>query len=200
MTVDVDVPQLGVLLEGFLVRDGPRVADAGSTVSLVRSSDKIVVVDTGSPKDERRLVDSLRASGVSPVDVDFVVNTHLHVDHCGCNDLFPNARTVAHRFEDPPVGTMAIQFRTFLLPGVELVPTPGHSRGSMSVFVSSSRRTAICGDAIPTKENYEKHVPPFINIDRALAIKSMDAILEWADMVVPGHGAPFGIRAKEYDQ
>ena len=25
-----------------------------------------------------------RAAGVSPEDIDIVINTHLHFDHCGC--------------------------------------------------------------------------------------------------------------------
>ncbi|MGB9067955.1 MAG: MBL fold metallo-hydrolase [Candidatus Acidiferrales bacterium] len=50
----------------------------------------------------------LRQHGLGPADIDIVVNTHLHFDHCGGNTLlekdkvvpaFPNARYVVHRGE-----------------------------------------------------------------------------------------------------
>jgi hypothetical protein len=36
--------------------------------------------------------------------------------------------------------------------------------------------------------------PPTINIDEKLAKDSMKRILKVADIVVPGHGAPFDVR------
>ncbi len=52
---------------------------------------------------------SLAAAGIRPEDVDIVINTHLHFDHCGWNTTrtpkgyimptFPNARYYAHRGE-----------------------------------------------------------------------------------------------------
>ena len=52
---------------------------------------------------------SLAAAGVRPEEVDVVINTHLHFDHCGGNTTlqadgsvtptFPNARYFAHRGE-----------------------------------------------------------------------------------------------------
>ncbi len=55
-----------------------------------------------------RLVDGLREYDLRPEDIDVVVNTHLHFDHCGGNTfaekgkllpVFPNARYVVHRGE-----------------------------------------------------------------------------------------------------
>ena len=36
--------------------------------------------------------DGLKALGVSPASIDDIIITHLHYDHCGNHDLFPNAR------------------------------------------------------------------------------------------------------------
>jgi glyoxylase-like metal-dependent hydrolase (beta-lactamase superfamily II) len=182
-----------------MVRDGPRIVDASSTVTLVQSTGQILVVDTGAPSDMQKITSALRALGFKSTSVGYVVNTHLHIDHIGCNHLFENARLVAHRLEDPPVGTLRLSERTTLLPNVEIVSTPGHSAGSLSVFVTAERKYAIVGDAIPTKANYDQHVPPFLNMNKALALKSMDMILEWADVVVPGHDSPFEVLGKKYD-
>jgi glyoxylase-like metal-dependent hydrolase (beta-lactamase superfamily II) len=88
---------------------------------LIRTPDKIVLVDTGIGeklskklkeiyKVERTqdLQDALVARGVAPEDIDFVINTHLHFDHCGGNTVkkgdgyvtvFPKAKYVIHKEE-----------------------------------------------------------------------------------------------------
>jgi len=73
---------------------------------LVRSRGKTILVDTGLgsklTQDERDrwaverpsggLIESLARVGVSPEDVDIVVNTHLHWDHCGGNTRWVEGR------------------------------------------------------------------------------------------------------------
>ena len=157
----------------------------------------LVVVDTGAPSSAPALSGALSAHGVRPESVRHVVNTHLHVDHCGCNDLFPEAVFHAHALEDPPAGYRRVTGEVALAEGVRLVPTPGHTRGSISVLVESDRRYAVCGDAVPTKGNYESRTPPAVHFDRALAARSMDMVLGWAQTVVPGHDRPFDVMGKK---
>jgi glyoxylase-like metal-dependent hydrolase (beta-lactamase superfamily II) len=64
---------------------------------VIRSAGKSILIDTGvgtketrAPgamviEDSGRLLASLAAAGVQPADIDVVVNTHLHFDHCGGN-------------------------------------------------------------------------------------------------------------------
>jgi glyoxylase-like metal-dependent hydrolase (beta-lactamase superfamily II) len=80
---------------------------------LIRSQGTVIVLDTGAGNGKERpyapvyahhdtaYLDNLRAAGVSPEDVDIVINTHLHVDHVGWNTrldgrdwvpTFPSAR------------------------------------------------------------------------------------------------------------
>jgi glyoxylase-like metal-dependent hydrolase (beta-lactamase superfamily II) len=80
---------------------------------LIRSQGMVILVDTGAGNDKERpyapvyghhrtdYLANLLAAGVRPEDVDFVINTHLHVDHVGWNTrldgrewvpTFPNAR------------------------------------------------------------------------------------------------------------
>src|SRR5580698_8071531 len=101
-------------------------ADAENRVRLglnsvvVRTGKHTVVIETGignkqPPKmrqifaNQELLPASLAAAGVDPAEVDIVVNTHLHFDHCGWNTTlhadgrvtptFPNARYFAHAGE-----------------------------------------------------------------------------------------------------
>lgn len=84
---------------------------------LVRTEKALIIIETGiGPKLDQKstqmygveqdpgLVRSLRALGFSAGDIQFVINTHLHFDHCGGNTClndkgeivptFPNARYI----------------------------------------------------------------------------------------------------------
>ncbi len=62
-----------------------------SSATLLRHSSHQVVVDTGLSIQEADLLHALRARGLEPTDIDIVINTHLHVDHCLNNALFSRA-------------------------------------------------------------------------------------------------------------
>ncbi len=81
-----------------------RVA-VGMNSLLVRTGTHTVLIETGMgnklgekmteiycPKSQ--LLDNLSAGGVAPEDIDTVINTHLHFDHCGWNTLRKNGRAV----------------------------------------------------------------------------------------------------------
>jgi len=65
----------------------------------VTNSSHRVVIDTGLSIQQRSLLDALRARGLDPADVDLVINTHLHVDHCGNNVVFPRAAIALSKHE-----------------------------------------------------------------------------------------------------
>ncbi len=71
---------------------------AGENSILVRTGDHTVLIETGigNKFDERtarifepeaRLLENLEAGGVDPEEIDTVINTHLHFDHCGWNTV-----------------------------------------------------------------------------------------------------------------
>lgn len=184
-----------VLKTGSILRQGTLIKDSRSTVTLVEAESKRIVVDTGYLGEDGILTDSLSARGLAPADIDIVVNTHLHLDHCGCNLLFRQSVFYADKNENPPAYFRAAVDGKEIVPGVKILSTPGHTEGSISVVAKADGRTyVIAGDAIPTIENYESMTPPTINIDEKLAKDSMKRILKVADIVVPGHGAPFDVR------
>ena len=92
----------------------------GLNTVVVRTGKQTVVIETGignkqSAKmreincNQELLPHSLAAASVRPEEVDVVINTHLHFDHCGWNTTlhadgsvtptFPNARYFAHKGE-----------------------------------------------------------------------------------------------------
>jgi glyoxylase-like metal-dependent hydrolase (beta-lactamase superfamily II) len=85
-----------VLWERKVKADQKNRVPSGLNSLLVRTGDCTVLVETGignklSEKmaeiygQPARLMENLAAAGVSPDDVDIVINTHLHFDHCGWN-------------------------------------------------------------------------------------------------------------------
>ncbi|VUT24065.1 MAG: Hydroxyacylglutathione hydrolase [Candidatus Methanolliviera sp. GoM_asphalt] len=174
-----------LLKGGELIRDGYKIRYA-SSASVLIEDDKIIIVDTSLPGDWDEIKTSLRKIGYMPEDVEIVINTHLHRDHCGCNDFFTKAENYAHPCQ---IGERrnfkSIQFlklnRTYIL------DTPGHVDGHISVVFPGEKNVVVAGDAIPIKDNYYKRLPPIIYSDKKEAIRSMEKIVEIADIIITGH-------------
>ena len=91
-------------------------------------------------------------------------------------------------------GAVRIDKETEIAKGVRIVPTPGHTAGSVSVFVDADRHYAIVGDAVPLRDNFTKRIAPKLNVDEAAAMDSIGRIADYADVIVPGHDQPFRAR------
>jgi glyoxylase-like metal-dependent hydrolase (beta-lactamase superfamily II) len=185
---------LDILTIGSLVRDAEgNITEADSTSTLIRADGLNIVVDTSSKERKPHMKTAFKQLMVLPKDVDIVVLTHTHSDHIGNNDMFPKAEFLVHSGEKGNIkGARVIDSEEEeIAKGIRLVHTPGHTHGSMSVFVDADRKYAIAGDAIPLKENVQKMVPPGLNYDAKLALESLKKIIDYADMVVPGHDYPF---------
>jgi N-acyl homoserine lactone hydrolase len=139
-------------------------------VHVIDHPDGRVLVDTGFTElhpmvaDMDPRLDALDAQGFDIASVDMVVNTHMHFDHCGGNHLFAGKPIYVQRQElddartqddytirewvDPPgVRYTPVDGEFELLPGIGLVPAPGHTTGSQIVVVETeSGRAVIAGD------------------------------------------------------
>ena len=127
-----------------------------------------VLVDTGMTELHPLMADMaprlwpLSEQNLDLASIDIVVNTHLHADHCGGNHLFAgkpiyvqrqeldDARgegdyTIREWVDAPGVQYVAVDGEFELLPGVRLVPAPGHSRGMQVVVIETGGRPVIVG-------------------------------------------------------
>jgi glyoxylase-like metal-dependent hydrolase (beta-lactamase superfamily II) len=153
----------------------------------VRMNDKdrdIKGIEGGDP------VEALRAVGEDPASIDYVVVTHLHYDHAGGmldaagRPAFANARYVIQRDEAEAAhgdelrvqgimevaqldavraaGQLAeVNGEVELVPGVRVLRTGGHTRGSQAVLIGLERpggrtgdpvgQAVLWGDLIPTR-------------------------------------------------
>jgi len=139
-------------------------------VHVIDHPDGRVLVDTGMTELHPAVADMeprLRPLSEQDLDlarIDIVVNTHLHFDHCGGNRLFAgkpiyvqrqeldDARTeddytIREWVDAPGVAYVPVDGELELLPGIRLVPAPGHTRGSQVVVVETGDRpVVVCGD------------------------------------------------------
>ncbi len=176
------MPVVFLIKPGSILRDGSgRILDARSSVTLTISKKRKIVVDTGLAGEGEQILDALARLGLKSEQIDTIVNTHDHPDHCGNNSLFSGARIIS-----PKEGEV-------IAPGVRAIETPGHTMDSISIVVEGPQTIVIAGDAMPTFGNFQKNVPPFIHVDRTLAVSSMARIINLADIVVPGHDLPFSV-------
>jgi glyoxylase-like metal-dependent hydrolase (beta-lactamase superfamily II) len=147
----------------------------------IEGGDKKILVDTGEMQpivsDEREQAiggkiytfeEGLEKYGLKPEDIDIVIHTHLHNDHCENDYKCVNARIYVHEKElehihDPhPLdfryledyiedvednGQLVVVDRdTEVVPGITMIHTPAHTAGGMSVKVETDKGSVlICG-------------------------------------------------------
>src|SRR3954464_11211901 len=178
MTAVVDVLTTGYADE--------RVA---STVTLIRDGARNIVVDPGMVASRGLILDPLRRLGIDPEQVTDVVLSHHHPDHTMNVALFPAARVHDHQaiyhgdvWQDRP----AEGYR--LTDSIQLIETPGHTPQDISTLVGTADGVAVLTHAWWTVEGPDQD--PFA-ADHDVLVASRRRILAVADLIVPGHGAPF---------
>jgi N-acyl homoserine lactone hydrolase len=138
-------------------------------VHVVDHPDGRVLVDTGMTELHPAVADMdplltplSEQADFDLAGIDIVVNTHLHFDHCGGNHLMAgkpvyvqrqeldDARskdpyTIREWVDAPGVQYVPVDGTLELLPGVRLVPAPGHTRGSQVVVVDTGGRPVVIG-------------------------------------------------------
>lgn len=115
---------------------------------------KKIIIDTGNRADKQE-IEKLLSKVVDFDKVDIVIFTHLHYDHMGNFDLFPNAEFYASEQEikefkknpsdavlnDDIIGKFNIELKPLpaKLEGLEIINTPGHTSGSVCVWYASEK-------------------------------------------------------------
>lgn len=167
--------------------------------------------------DDQTIPRVLESQNCAPPDIDHVVLSHLHWDHCDNLDLFSNAEIHVPRAEleyaiapepmhadgydakslgrEPPwlrVQMTPMSGETNICEDVTAFPTPGHSVGHMSVAVETAGETTVVAvDAIPTFENLAGGPDSPYTLGSAVDEfdwwESAHAVDRRADKVLPGH-------------
>lgn len=196
------------------------IRDSRPTSSLLECNGFKAVIDTEHPKNDKgEFTAALRALGCTPEEIGCVILTHLHPDHFGHKDLFPSATFVFHR--DEKFSFYFARDRKLELNGdalLELTPRgiespeyiggepdlaalgdrlylrhiPGHTPGSLMILAEIDGLVhAWAGDTFLNRDYYERWHPPGSSWDQQRVYGHMEYVRDRADVIIPGHGAPF---------
>ena len=192
----------------------------------VKGGDKNILVDTGieefvAPPDlEERMgfpvlefEEALQSIGWKPEDIDIIIHTHLHNDHCENDYLCSNAEVFVQKaelefFNDPhpidhryypdvldDVDIKTVEGDTDIVDGIEVLFTPGHTPGGQSVSIETREGKAIITGLCCNAENFPAGggiIVPGVHLDVIQAYDSMVRIREAADILVPIHDLQLG--------
>ena len=129
------------------------------------------------------VLNGLSGLGLAPDDIDVVVNSHLHPDHCGCNAYFRKATFLVHARElaaarapnSEGAGYLAADWDVGLpFDAVEgqrdlfgdgrivLIELPGHTPGSIGALARLDRNGTflLAGDTVSLRETLDTGVIP----------------------------------------
>jgi N-acyl homoserine lactone hydrolase len=159
-------------------------------VWYLEGGDKEIIVDTGEmaplQSKEReeaiggkiyRFEEGLARWGLTPENIDIVIHTHLHNDHCENDEKCVNAVFYVHEKElDRIHSPHPLDFRYMedyiteidqrgqirklsgdaeIVPGVRVMHTPAHTEGGLSVVVDTEGGKAVITGFCLLKENFE---------------------------------------------
>jgi 4-pyridoxolactonase len=167
----VRFPVYSVLIEH---PDGLFMFDSGYDLDLVN---EILPFELPEQTPEQTVPGQLQKCGLNPGDVDALINSHLHFDHCGGNKQLANATTYLHRDElrqartpepferlgyaDKGYDHEGAKFELLegdleFADGIHLFHTPGHTVGhySMLVEIEGSQPLLFMADVSYTTAAY----------------------------------------------
>lgn len=150
-------------------------------------------------KPGENVLSELEALELSADDIDVVVNSHLHCDHCGCNEFFKKATFIVHareleRVQDPelegqgyfradwdhpmPVETVETDKDLFGDGRAVAISLPGHTPGCMGLMTGLDRSGSflLAADALSVYECLKTGYSPRNNWNHDLFVESLEEI------------------------
>ena len=191
-----------VLFPGYSYTDENGQYKATGTSSIITGPIK-VLVDTGGPWDNNKLLAALQDNGINPEEIEFVVCTHGHSDHVGNLNLFLNAKHIvgfdinykdSYFDHDFKKGDAFSLFKDV----VTVIPTPGHMHSDVSVVVKDAKglgTVVICGDLFENESDADswKEISEWPEEQT----KNREKVIKMADYIIPGHGPMFQVSKEQ---
>lgn len=180
----LELPVSSILLRH---RQGNVLFDTGCHPSVVTQAEErwggVARAMTPIMGPQDNVVAQLTCTGLGPDDIDVVICSHFHPDHCGCNVFFRRATMIVHTAEmaaaraenaqtagylpvewDQPNPVQLIEGETDLFGDgrITLIPLPGHTPGLTGALVTLDRDGAflLASDAVSLRSSLDTDVVP----------------------------------------
>ena len=223
MTAKSEVKSLKLLSDGYFELDMGMLVYAKASYYgikymaalkplLIRTDTDNILVDTGigelpdlykpyyKVQREQTLEKSLANEDLTASDITMVINTHLHMDHCGNNHLYKDAKFIVQKTEleyaykpdrfqkggyieelFSDIDFTTVSGDTEIIPGVSVILTSGHTPGHQSIVVDASSTKhgniyVYCGDEVPLHENLKKRNITGILYNQVKSLEAIDRI------------------------
>jgi N-acyl homoserine lactone hydrolase len=193
--VDVGVP-IDLSDSCYLIKhssEGYLLWDTGITDRLAALPEGQATQATGPTWHRAQtLVASLAALGVKPADVRYIAVSHVHPDHVGNVEEFPDATLIIQKAEREygqklPLQPFSPTNQLLLLDGdkdlfgdgsVTILSTPGHTPGHQSLLVHLEKTgyVVLSGDLVHFQSNWDNRRIPGFNFDKAQSAASMEKV------------------------
>ena len=183
-TETIELPVIAIL---FRHPEGNVLYDTGCHPSVSGKAEarwgNLAAVMTPIGEHSQNVIDSLAVIGLKPEDINVVVNSHFHPDHCGCNEFFTAARFVVHEAElaaakgaeapaqgylpgewDHPMPMQAVGEGHDVMGDGKLVCVhlPGHTAGLMGLLAALEKtgKVLCVSDAVSLRRNLDHDEVP----------------------------------------
>ncbi|MBU4337941.1 MBL fold metallo-hydrolase [Patescibacteria group bacterium] len=189
--------EIKILIQGYAKQiEGGWLAN--STVALVKTSSKNIIVDPGCNRE--KLITALNAENLKAEDIDFVLLTHNHLDHTLLAGIFLNARVLTTE-EIYKNDNQTAHGNIMHCTDLKIIQTPGHCNEHCSLVAPAENGVyVIAGDVFWWTDGETQTVdiekiddahPQEVNMEKL--IESRKKILKIADYIIPGHGKMFKV-------
>ncbi len=194
-------------------------------VFYIEGGDKNILVDTGLetfvlPEEVMKKLsekygveilefeEALAKVGLKPEDIDIIIHTHLHNDHCENDRKCKNAKIYVQKIEYEALrNPHPIERRFFpellegcnvvtvegdqeIVDGISVLLTPSHTPGTQSVVINTAKGKAIIVGWCCNEKNFPKTAPPIppgVHLSVVDSYENALRIKEMADILLPLH-------------
>lgn len=195
-------------------------------VFVIKGGEQNILVDTGLEQfvvseevlnaagfDILEFEDALAKMELQPEDIDIIIHTHLHNDHCENDYKCPNAKVYVQKaefefFQNPhPIDhryypdvldeneVIKIEGDQEIADGIQVFLSPGHTVGGQSVGIRTKEGLAVITGFCANEKNFPEKGPaiaPGVHIDVMEAYDTAQKIREKADILIPLHALSVG--------
>jgi len=193
-----------------IIKDVYHVGDSGCSVFLVdtKSDDGLVLIDCGM---DLQIIKSISNFNLDPMDIKHCILTHFHIDHiAACFDLKQYNNIVkfyAHELDADAISWYGVNYKPIKLEkrlkldieilkfgeiDFQCIHTPGHTPGSISVFIEYAGIKILFGQDIhgpfmtsfgSNLSDYQKSMQKLISLEAHILCEGHFGIIKPANEV-----------------